>query len=62
MVPSSLKSYFFGYSNTHKGYKFYDPSSGRIIIAISITFDDNKIFFQNQQARLQGGPQLSEID
>ena len=60
--PRALKVAFVGYSNTQKGYKFYDPSSGRIIIAISVTFDDSKIFFQDQQARLLGGPQRSEND
>ena len=60
--PRALKVAFVGYSNTQKGYKFYDPFSGMINIAISITFDDSKIFFQDQQARLLGGSQLSEND
>ena len=37
----ALKVAFIGYSNTQNGYKFYDPSSRKIIIAISVTFDDS---------------------
>ena len=62
LSPRALKVAFVGYSNTQKGYKFYDPSSGKIIIATRVTFDDSKIFFQDQQARLLGGYQLSEND
>ncbi|CAA7406118.1 unnamed protein product [Spirodela intermedia] len=30
------------YSNTQKGYKFYDPRSGKFIVTIYVTFDESK--------------------
>ena len=40
LEPRALKTAFVGYSNTQKGYKFYDKSSGRILVTLSATFDE----------------------
>ena len=46
LEPRALKTAFVGYSNTQKGYKFYDKRSGRILVTLSATFDEKQFFFQ----------------
>ena len=46
LEPRALKTSFVEYSNTQKGYKFYDKSSGRILVTLSATFDEKQFFFK----------------
>ena len=46
LEPRALKTSFVGYSNTQKGYKFYDKNSGRIFVTLSATFDEKQFFFK----------------
>ena len=46
LEPRALKTVFVGYSNTQKGYKFYDKSLGRILVTLSATFDEKHFFFK----------------
>ncbi|CAA6661654.1 unnamed protein product [Spirodela intermedia] len=41
-APRAIKAVFVGYSNTQKGYKFYDPRHQKFIVTINVTFDESK--------------------
>jgi hypothetical protein len=42
----SKECVFLGYSSLHKGYKCFDPDSGRIYISREVIFDENVFPFQ----------------
>ncbi|CAA7407840.1 unnamed protein product [Spirodela intermedia] len=41
-TPRAIKVVFVGYSNTQKGYKFYNPRYQKFIVTINVTFDESK--------------------
>ncbi|CAA6655950.1 unnamed protein product [Spirodela intermedia] len=48
-APRVVKAIFVGYSNTKKGYKFYDPRYQKIIVTINVTFDESIMIFLCQK-------------
>ncbi|GKU86831.1 hypothetical protein SLEP1_g1306 [Rubroshorea leprosula] len=49
-----------GYSPTQKGYKWYDPSSRRILISLDVTFNEVESFLKSSRSHPQGESVLGE--
>jgi hypothetical protein len=45
LAPRSILCVFFGYSAHHKGYRYLDLSSHKVIISRHVTFDENVFLF-----------------
>jgi len=43
--PRAIKCIFLGYSPTQKGFKCFDPSSGKLFTSSNVTFFESKPFF-----------------
>ena len=52
MDPRATKCVFLGFSPTQKGFKCYDPSSGKFYVSMDVTFFEDKPFFD--KTSLQG--------
>ena len=50
--PRAIKCIFLGFSPTQKGFKCFDPCSGKLYISMDVTFFENKPFFE--KTSLQG--------
>ena len=56
--PRAIKCVFLGFSPTQKGYKCFDPSSGKMFVSMDVTFFENKPFFD--KTPLQGESELED--
>ncbi|CAH9105932.1 unnamed protein product, partial [Cuscuta epithymum] len=58
--PRAIKCIFLGVSNTQKGYKCFDVSSGKMFVSMDVTFFENQPFFN--KTSLQGEHLVNDED
>lgn len=59
LAPRSLPCIHLGLSDDHKGYRCFDPSSGRVLVSRHVVFDENVFPYAATQTSAQPNPSTS---
>ncbi|KAB2605310.1 hypothetical protein D8674_005027 [Pyrus ussuriensis x Pyrus communis] len=61
LEPRAIKCVFMGYSSSQKGYKCYNPHTGKLVVSRDVRFDELVPFFNNHSPNSSQGESLMDI-
>ncbi|KAM2882470.1 hypothetical protein COP2_015447 [Malus domestica] len=61
LEPRAIKCVFMGYSSSQKGYKCYNPHTGKLVVSRDVRFDEHVPFFNNHSPNSSQGESLMDI-